>query len=269
MSLAPTASANNFVFSRLLLWDCDDRSYSYYVEVSVNQRDWEVVCDRSRENCKSWQTIRFPRRPVVYIKIVGTHNTANEVFHCVHFECPAVTGEAAATGPEDSTTATKEEQPQTQHNPASFKVQRSPSRESAASHSLSSSSSSSGKSSGFVPSVANATVANLDAVVAAMAAGVVDANVDDRASHQSSPASYAGSGSIPVGASATSMARRGQWPGMEGRVQCDNLGLSQSETFLHDNITAKSKLRKLLILLAANIHNSLEPKSFECRSCGS
>ena len=213
--MAPTASANNFVFSRLLLWDCDDRSYSYYVEVSVNQRDWEVVCDRSRENCKSWQTIRFPRRPVVYIKIVGTHNTANEVFHCVHFECPAVTGEAAATGPEDSTTATKEEQPQTQHNPASFKVQRSPSRESAASHSLSSSSSSSGKSSGFVPSVANATVANLDAVVAAMAAGVVDANVDDRASHQSSPASYAGSGSIPVGASATSMARRGQWPGME------------------------------------------------------
>ena len=91
----------------------------------------------------------------------------------------------------------------------------SPSRESAASHSLSSSSSSSGKSSGFVPSVANATVANLDAVVAAMAAGVVDANVDDRASHQSSPASYAGSGSIPVGASATSMARRGQWPGMD------------------------------------------------------
>ena len=198
----------------MLLWDCDDRSYSYYVEVSVNQRDWEVVCDRSRENCKSWQTIRFPRRPVVYIKIVGTHNTANEVFHCVHFECPAVTGEAAATGLEDSTAAAKEEQPQKQHNPGAFKVQRSPSRESAA-NSLSSSSSSSGKSSGFVASVANASVANLDAVVAAMAANV-DANVDDRASHQSSPASYAGSerGSIPVGASATSMARRGQWPGM-------------------------------------------------------
>ncbi len=65
--------------SRLLLWDCDDRSYSYYVEVSANQRDWDVVCDRARENCKSWQTITFPKRPVVYIKIVGTHNTANEV----------------------------------------------------------------------------------------------------------------------------------------------------------------------------------------------
>lgn len=73
---------------RLLLWDCDERSYSYYIEVSVNQRDWDVVCDRTREACRSWQSITFPRRPVVFIRIVGTHNTANEVFHCVHFECP-------------------------------------------------------------------------------------------------------------------------------------------------------------------------------------
>jgi BTB/POZ domain-containing protein 9 len=40
--------------------------------------------------CRSWQHITFPRRPVVFIRIVGTHNTANEVFHCVHLECPAV-----------------------------------------------------------------------------------------------------------------------------------------------------------------------------------
>merc|ERR550534_2138719 len=73
---------------RMLLWDCDDRSYNYYIEVSVNQRDWEVVCDRTREPARSWQMISFPRRPVVFIRIVGTHNTANEVFHCVHFEAP-------------------------------------------------------------------------------------------------------------------------------------------------------------------------------------
>ncbi|RZF39905.1 hypothetical protein LSTR_LSTR010533 [Laodelphax striatellus] len=64
---------------RLLLWDCDDRSYNYYVEVSVNMTDWELVCDKTNENCKSWQTIRFERRPVVFIR----------VFHCVHLECPA------------------------------------------------------------------------------------------------------------------------------------------------------------------------------------
>uniref|UniRef100_A0AAR5QFU2 BTB/POZ domain-containing protein 9 n=1 Tax=Dendroctonus ponderosae TaxID=77166 RepID=A0AAR5QFU2_DENPD len=74
---------------KLLLWDCDDRSYSYYIESSVNIWEWEMVIDKTRDSCKSWQLIRFPRRPVVFIRIVGTHNTANEVFHCVHFECPA------------------------------------------------------------------------------------------------------------------------------------------------------------------------------------
>jgi len=75
---------------RMLLWDCDDRSYSYYIEVSTNQREWEVVYDRTRDACRSWQLISFKRRPVVFIRIVGTHNTANEVFHCVHFEAPAM-----------------------------------------------------------------------------------------------------------------------------------------------------------------------------------
>ncbi|CAK9800523.1 BTB/POZ domain-containing protein 9 [Anthophora plagiata] len=75
---------------RLLLWDCDDRSYSYYIEVSGNSWNWVLVADKTKEACRSWQTIRFePPRPVVFIRIVGTHNTENEVFHCVHFECPA------------------------------------------------------------------------------------------------------------------------------------------------------------------------------------
>merc|ERR1712106_1294170 len=39
-----------------------------------------------------WQTMTFTPRPIVYFKIVGTFNTANEVFHCVHFECPAQLG---------------------------------------------------------------------------------------------------------------------------------------------------------------------------------
>jgi len=84
---------------RMLLWDCDDRSYSYYIEVSGNQRDWEVVCDRTREGARSWQLITFPRRPVVFIRIVGTHNTANEVFHCVHFEAPAMSTDLVSSTP--------------------------------------------------------------------------------------------------------------------------------------------------------------------------
>ncbi|KAI5749382.1 hypothetical protein M8J76_006905 [Diaphorina citri] len=73
---------------RLLLWDCDDRSYSYLVEVSINLWDWEIVADHTRDLCRSWQSISFSRRPVVFVRIIGTHNTMNEVFHCVHFECP-------------------------------------------------------------------------------------------------------------------------------------------------------------------------------------
>lgn len=74
---------------RLLLWDIDSRTYSYYIEISTDQVNWYQVLDRRNEMCKSWQHISFPKRPVVFIRIVGTYNTANEVFHCVHFECPA------------------------------------------------------------------------------------------------------------------------------------------------------------------------------------
>ncbi|XKL65076.1 hypothetical protein PGB90_005162 [Kerria lacca] len=78
---------------RLLLWDCDDRLYSYFIEVSVNMWDWDLIIDKSHEQCTSWQTLYFEKRPVVFIRITGTQNTANEVFHLVHFECPAQTDE--------------------------------------------------------------------------------------------------------------------------------------------------------------------------------
>ena len=66
--------------NRLLLWDCDGRSYSYYIEVSTNQQHWTVVADKTKEACRSWQILTFEKRPITFIKIVGTHNTANEVF---------------------------------------------------------------------------------------------------------------------------------------------------------------------------------------------
>ena len=36
--------------------------------------------------------MEFEPRAVVYFQVVGTHNTANEVFHAVHFESPAQPG---------------------------------------------------------------------------------------------------------------------------------------------------------------------------------
>ncbi|BFZ07199.1 hypothetical protein BsWGS_10238 [Bradybaena similaris] len=74
---------------RLLLYDRDDRSYSFYIEVSTDKQKWTRVVDKQNELCKSWQTFAFDQIPVTFIRIVGTHNTANADFHCVHFETPA------------------------------------------------------------------------------------------------------------------------------------------------------------------------------------
>ncbi|VDP04760.1 unnamed protein product [Soboliphyme baturini] len=73
---------------RILLWDCDSRKYSYYVETSIDCENWKLLMDKRDEECSSWQHLKFEPRLVIYVKIVGTRNTANEVFHCVHIECP-------------------------------------------------------------------------------------------------------------------------------------------------------------------------------------
>ncbi|XP_033639361.1 BTB/POZ domain-containing protein 9-like [Asterias rubens] len=74
---------------RMLLWDCDARTYSYYVEVSTDQNTWVKVADKTKQACRGWQYLTFQRQAITFVRIVGTRNTANEVFHCVHFECPA------------------------------------------------------------------------------------------------------------------------------------------------------------------------------------
>lgn len=73
-------------FFKLLLWDLDNRSYSYTVEVSVEKTMWDIVIDYSLYHCRSWQHLYFAKRPVKFIRITGTHNTINRVFHLVSFE---------------------------------------------------------------------------------------------------------------------------------------------------------------------------------------
>ena len=71
---------------KILLWDLDTRSYSYYVDVSVTQKTWDRIIDHTQYSCRSWQYLYFPARAVRYIKLVGTHNTVNKVFHVVALE---------------------------------------------------------------------------------------------------------------------------------------------------------------------------------------
>lgn len=71
---------------KILLWDLDSRSYSYYVEVCVNRQNWDRVIDYQKYLCRSWQHLYFPPRAVKYIRLVGTHNTSNREFHAVALE---------------------------------------------------------------------------------------------------------------------------------------------------------------------------------------
>uniref|UniRef100_A0A7E4VFV4 F5/8 type C domain-containing protein n=1 Tax=Panagrellus redivivus TaxID=6233 RepID=A0A7E4VFV4_PANRE len=70
---------------KLLLWDKDDRVYSYNVEVSVDQVNWTRVF--SEERVSSWREIHFNRQPVVFVKLTGTYNSRTGHFYCVHLEC--------------------------------------------------------------------------------------------------------------------------------------------------------------------------------------
>ena len=72
---------------KMLLWDRDMRSYSFYVEVSMDDKDYDRIIDHTSYLCRSWQKVHFPARVVGYLRVVGTHNTVNRVFHLVQFEC--------------------------------------------------------------------------------------------------------------------------------------------------------------------------------------
>ncbi|CAF4387255.1 unnamed protein product, partial [Adineta steineri] len=54
---------------RLLLWDCDNRSYSYYIETSYDNMTWSKVVDRQTAACRSWEILTFSPRIVVFIRI--------------------------------------------------------------------------------------------------------------------------------------------------------------------------------------------------------
>ena len=72
---------------RMLLWDREARrSYSYVVDVSMDQNDWVRVVDHSKFHCRSWQDLYFTARVVRYVRVIGTYNSVNKIFHAVSLE---------------------------------------------------------------------------------------------------------------------------------------------------------------------------------------
>ncbi|GAU98400.1 hypothetical protein RvY_09552 [Ramazzottius varieornatus] len=74
---------------RLLLWDVDHRFYTYTIHSSATQKDWQLLVDTRDSPRQSWQSHKFPPRPISFLKLTGISNTANEVFHVVHLEAPS------------------------------------------------------------------------------------------------------------------------------------------------------------------------------------
>ncbi|KAK0420089.1 hypothetical protein QR680_014510 [Steinernema hermaphroditum] len=87
---------------RLQLWSFAFGFYRYYVEVSIDGRDYDMISDNRNSDCRGWQNIMFKRRPVKFIRMVGTYNSESMPFRIAVFECPLkVEKQSTATFSED------------------------------------------------------------------------------------------------------------------------------------------------------------------------
>ena len=70
----------------------DKDIYKYTVEVSLDEQNWIIVDDKSEEGAKGLQRIKFERRPVTFVRIVGIGSAgpgAGKFIGCSMFKCPA------------------------------------------------------------------------------------------------------------------------------------------------------------------------------------
>uniref|UniRef100_A0A8C9ESK3 BTB domain containing 9 n=1 Tax=Pavo cristatus TaxID=9049 RepID=A0A8C9ESK3_PAVCR len=68
---------------RILLWDRDSRSYSYYIEVSMDELDWIRVIDHSKYLCRSWQNLYFPARVCRLVSFYMLLNICFMAWKCI------------------------------------------------------------------------------------------------------------------------------------------------------------------------------------------
>ena len=70
----------------------DKDSYKFYVEVSLDEHNWDIVEDKRETGDRGLQKIKFDRRPVTFIRIVGTEGVgqgASKFIGCSSFKCPS------------------------------------------------------------------------------------------------------------------------------------------------------------------------------------
>lgn len=78
------------IFLNSLLWIKDlnlfnFRYYMYYIEVSLDEKNWSKILDYRMYACRSEQNLVFEPAFTKYIRITGTHSTANSVWFNIYF----------------------------------------------------------------------------------------------------------------------------------------------------------------------------------------
>jgi len=71
---------------RFLLWDRDDRHYSYILSVSADGKTFKPIQDNSKKECRSWQQIKFERQTVKAVAIKGFGDVNSGQLHVVEIE---------------------------------------------------------------------------------------------------------------------------------------------------------------------------------------
>ncbi len=65
---------------RFLLWDKDNRFYRYKIEVSNEQKQWELISNNNSGEPRSWQEFVFEPKEIKFIKITGLFSSATFLF---------------------------------------------------------------------------------------------------------------------------------------------------------------------------------------------
>ena len=74
---------------RFLLWDQDNRFYRYKLEISpdADGEKWNMIADHSvTGEFRTWQLISFPTASVRRIRVTGTFDSSNNMFHVVELQ---------------------------------------------------------------------------------------------------------------------------------------------------------------------------------------
>ncbi|XP_050426590.1 BTB/POZ domain-containing protein 9-like [Adelges cooleyi] len=73
---------------RLLLWSGDNQAYSYTIQGSLDNQNWQMLVDKSEELTRSWQILNYEPTPMLYIRITGVKSSTGNDFRCVYLEAP-------------------------------------------------------------------------------------------------------------------------------------------------------------------------------------